>query len=313
MTTVCVAAVVSLWRPGGVTWVGLPARWNAWAVITMAIWLQALPFLLLGVVVSATISVWVPREWLARVLPAGSARSVPRAGVAGMLLPGCECASVPAGRSLVRAGASPAAALTFMLAAPAINPVVLVATAIAYRADPRMVLARFAASLAAAVLVGYLWSVLGTSMEGTDADPDGSCQVERLDRWRRFRDELTSDFLQAAGFLVLGGAAAATVKTFVPVSWIAAVGHQPIAEALTMAALAVLVALCSEADAFMAVSLTAFSPTAQLVFLVIGPMVDVKLMAMQAGAFGTRFVTRFVTITAPVCVLTALAVGHIVW
>jgi uncharacterized membrane protein YraQ (UPF0718 family) len=54
-----------------------------------------------------------------------------------------------------------AAALTFMLAAPAINPVVLVATAVAFPGQPQMVLARCVASLLTAVTMGALWSKWG--------------------------------------------------------------------------------------------------------------------------------------------------------
>jgi hypothetical protein len=57
---------------------------------------------------------------------------------------------------------------------------------------------------------------------------------------------------------------------------------------VTMARLAVVLALCSEADAFVASSLTILPLVPRLVFLVVGPAVDVKLFVMQSGCLVAR-------------------------
>src|SRR5918995_200144 len=85
-----------------------------WATIFLSLTLQALPFLALGVAVSAALSALVPATWLARALPRRTALAVPVAGLAGAALPGCECSSVPVAGRLVERGAAPAAALTFL-------------------------------------------------------------------------------------------------------------------------------------------------------------------------------------------------------
>jgi uncharacterized membrane protein YraQ (UPF0718 family) len=68
-------------------------------------------------------------------------------------------------------------------------------------------------------------------------------------------------------------------------------------------------AICSEADAFVAASLTQFSLTSRLAFMVVGPMVDVKLIALQAGTFGGRFALRFAPLTFAVAAGSAILVG----
>lgn len=71
---------------------------------------------------------------------------------------------------------------------------------------------------------------------------------------------------------------------------------------LTMATLAITLSICSEADAFVAAGLTQFSLTSRLVFMVVGPAVDLKLIALQAGFFGRAFAMRF----APTATLVAM-------
>ncbi|MCD0449875.1 permease [Actinocorallia sp. API 0066] len=278
---------------------------QAWSTIFVAICVQALPFLVFGVLLSAAIATFVPAETWTRLLPRRAAAAVPVAGAAGAVLPGCECASVPVAGSLMARGVAPAAALTFLLAAPAINPIVLVATAVAFPRQPEMVAARFGASLAVAVLVGWIWAWFGKGAWiriPERPDHDGS-------KWEAFRQAMRHDLMHAGGFLVVGGAAAATINTVVPPSWLTGLGGIGWASVLTLAFLAVLMSLCSEADAFVAASLTAFSPTAKLTFLVVGPMVDLKLIAMQTGIFGRAFVMRFVPLTFVLAVAVSALVG----
>jgi len=280
---------------------------RAWATVFIAICVQALPFLVFGVVLSAGITAFVPASVWSRVLPRRGAAAVPVAGMAGAVLPGCECASVPVAGSLMARGVAPAAALTFLLAAPAINPVVMVATAVAFPGNPEMVAARFGASLVVAVLAGWAWLRFGKGeWLRIPERPEHSGG-----RWDAFRVAVRHDFMHAGGFLVVGGAAAATINVVIPAAWVNEVAGIPWAAVLTLAVLAVLMSICSEADAFVAASLTAFSPTAKLTFLVVGPMVDLKLIALQAGMFGRRFAVRFIPLTFVLAVSVSAFAGGV--
>lgn len=119
------------------------------------------------------------------------------------------------------------------------------------------------------------------------------------------------DFLHAGGFLVLGTLVAAVLKVSVPTENVSALAAQLLTAVLTMALLAVVLCICSEADAFVAASFTAFSPTAQLVFMTVGPMVDLNLISMQIGSFGPAFVARFVPLTLAACTGVAVLVAVI--
>ena len=91
-----------------------------------------------------------------------------------------------------------------------------------------------------------------------------------------------------ARFLIMGAALAAAIQTFVPQSIVNSVASLPILSLIAMMALAFVMSLCSESDAFVAASFTAFGPAAQLAFLVFGPMVDLKLAALYVGTYPAR-------------------------
>ena len=283
---------------------GHPAL-QSFATIFVAICVQAMPFLVLGVLVSAAIATFVPAAFWTRALPSNAALAVPVAASAGALLPGCECASVPIAGGLVARGVAPSSALAFLLSAPAINPVVLVATSVAFPGRPVMVLARFLGSLVTAVSVGWLWARFG---KADWLKPSPRPDLSRLGRIDGFRTSMQHDFLTAGGYLVVGGLTAAALNVLVPRSWLQAVAGHAVFSVLFLAGLAVVLAICSEADAFVAASLSQFSLTSRLAFLVVGPTVDVKLIAMQAGAFGRSFALRF----APLTFVVAIAVSGVI-
>lgn len=286
-------------------WVSSHPRMSAWSTVFVSVSLQSLPFLVLGVGLSAAIAAALPLGKLLAVLPRWQAVAVPVAGLAGVVLPGCECASVPVAGGLIAKGAPVAPALAFLLAAPAINPIVLVSTSVAFPGRPEMVLARFTASLVAAVAMGWFWLRRGrTEWLRMPRRPHGEGTPPR----EVFFETMRHDLLHAGGFLVLGGMLAATVNVLLPTSAVLALQDRPWLAVLVLAALAVLVAICSEADAFVAASFTQFSPTAQLAFMTVGPMVDVKLVSMQVGTFGRRFAVRF----APATFVTAVAASVVV-
>ncbi|MDN0201092.1 permease [Streptomyces sp. S.PNR 29] len=288
-------------------WGDEPAM-QAWRTVWLAITVQALPFLLLGTALSGAINAFVPERLFSRMLPRRPVLAVPVAGAAGVVLPGCECASVPVAKSLIGRGVPPAAAFAFLLSAPAVNPVVLTATAIAFPGSPAMVVARLLASLVTAAVMGWLWLVLGREewlrpiVRHTGHQPGHS-------RWTEFRYGFQHDFLHAGGFVVLGAMAAATFNVAVPRSVLDVFSGSLWTSVLFLAVLAIVLAVCSEADAFVAASLTGFSPLAQLTFMVVGPMVDLKLIALQTGAFGRAFALRFSAATAVVAVLCSVLVG----
>ncbi len=284
-------------------------RLAAAATIFCGVFVQALPFLVLGVIVSGLVAAFVTAERLQRWLPRRPVLAVAAAGIGGAALPGCECGSVPVARRLFSGGTG-GAALTFMLSAPAINPVVLVATAVAFPGQPQMVAARCAASLLTAVTMGLLWQRWGRTEWVTRALP--TSHDDSAPRWAVFSGAARHDFLQSAGYLVIGAAAVALLRAFVPAWVFDHVAGNLVVGIISMAVLAVVLALCSEADAFVAAGFTMLPLLPRLVFLVVGPAIDVKLFAMQVGMFGRAFAARFAPMTLLVATTSAVVVGLLV-
>jgi uncharacterized protein len=287
----------------------VPERMRVWSTLFVAMSIQAFPFLVLGVVVSAALAAFAPPDLLHRMLPRRAAVAVPAAGLYGMALPGCECGSVPVAGRLVAAGTPPASAVTFLLAAPAINPVVLVSTSVAFPGRSDVVLARFVASLCAAIAVGWWWTrSSNTKATSTSLVLPG----DDVPRRHVFGDTLLHDLSMAGGYLVLGAALAATIQVVVPRGAIDRIAGNEVLAIAVLAALAIILSVCSEADAFVAAGLPQFSLTSRLVFMVVGPMLDLKLIAMQHGVFGPQFVRRFAPATLVAALVSAVLVGMIV-
>lgn len=280
---------------------------RVWSTLFVSINLQALPFLVLGVTLSGVIAAWVSPSFVERVVPKNQYVAVPAAGAAGFALPGCECGSVPIAGRLVAAGTPPAAALTFLLAAPAINPVVLASTAVAFPNEPGVVLARLVASFAAAIVVGWVWLAWKRRVPLDDVH----AHEHHGTRWERFADSASHDLVHAGGYLVVGAAVAASLQLIVPRTALNDVAGNEVASIIVLALLAVLLSICSEADAFVAAGLPQFSMTSRLVFLVVGPVMDLKLVAMQRGVFGTRFTAVFAPLSFTVALVSAVLVGQL--
>lgn len=277
---------------------------ETFVVIFASIVIEALPFVLLGATVSAAIEVFVPDKAFAAIgrLPMGL--QLPTAAMGGFAFPVCECGSVPVARRLIAKGMHPAAGLAFMLASPILNPVVLASTVVAYSGRGlawQMVLGRAGLGLVLAIVAGWAIGV-DESRELLRPRPDDvhDHEIEPGRRGLAFFDHLGSDFFFMGRFVVLGAALAGLLQAAIPQDIVSGIARTPIIGTLSLMAVAFVLSLCSEADAFVAVSFVQFPLGSQLAFLVFGPVVDAKLAFLYTGTFRKRFVPRLVIVSVPV-------------
>jgi uncharacterized membrane protein YraQ (UPF0718 family) len=279
---------------------------QAFALVFTAIVAEALPFVLLGAFVAALLEVYVPDRVFERIARLPIALQLPAAAAGGLAFPVCECGSVPVARRLIEKEMHPSAGLAFMFASPVFNPIVLGSTWIAYRARGlglEMALGRAGVGLALALAAG--WAIgadrardlLRPRPPGCEHDHDSSC-CSRTES--SFASHLTDDFFHMGKFLILGAALAATLQALVPQSLIGAAASSPVTSSLTLMAIAFISSLCSEADAFVAVSFTPFPVGAQLAFLVFGPILDFKLFFLYGATFRRRLLGSLAAVAIPV-------------
>lgn len=320
------AAGATMWITGSFS-IGAGANFM---VVFSSLLVGAVPLVMLGAFVAAAIGTYVPASVFARIANLPEPLQIPVAGLAGFAFPVCECGSVPVARRLVARGLLPSAAVTFMLAAPILNPIVVLSTYIAYRGRETlwpMVLGRVGLGFLAALVVG--WAVgsrnrdtflrddvdpaLGASCGCGDAhgcsctgDCEHSHEHEHGSKLRSFFGYFAGDFVYMGRFLIIGAAVAALLQTLLPQSILGSVAAVPILSLVAMMALAFALSLCSESDAFVAASFVQFGVGAQLAFLVFGPMMDAKLAFLYRATFSRGFLRTVVFVVAGVTLVGTL-------
>ena len=292
--------------------VALPTRAQDGLTLALSVLIESLPFVVLGVILSIVVQVWVPPGVLERWMPrrAWARRAV--LSLLGMVVPVCECGNVPFARGLLMRGFSVPETLTFLIAAPIVNPIVIITTHQAFGFDDGILVARILGGYAIANLIGWLYS--------RHPDPDAlltdrfkdTCDVvlhEPGGRGRRSIAQLVVELRAVMPALVIGSAIAGAVQVLIPRDTLLAIGSDPTLSIVAMMALAMVVAICSNVDAFFALSFAStFTPGSIVAFLLVGPIVDVKMLALMRTTFTTRVLIGLVVVV----LLSAFAIGTVV-
>ena len=306
---------------------------TTWALF-QALLVEAMPFLLIGVAIS-TLARWLsPGGAWVRKLPAHPLLGPLTGAALGFALPACECGNVPVARRLLASGAPLATAMGFLFAAPVLNPIVLASTWAAFPDQPWLLAARPLGALLIALVLATLLRQLPeadlltpalleerrlsqplsrvtllerrSGLIGVAEAPAPAAVPRRLPAMEVLGHG-SSEFLNLALLLVIGCAIAALVQTLVPRAWLLAVGGTPTLSILSLMLLALVVSVCSSVDAFLALGFAAqVTPGAVLAFLLLGPVIDFKLV----GLFGVLFKPRAILFTAVAASLVVLLIGQ---
>lgn len=283
--------------------------------IFLGIALQAVPFLLIGVTISSVIQVFISREAIERRFPKRLGWGMLAAILGGFCLPVCDCASIPIFRSLVRKGVPLPVAITFMTAAPVINPVVMLSTYYAFSGSLRIVAARIGLGILAAVLTGLYFAVRpsrGKVLAGGADVLMCSCGcyegVQSVTTWSGklglFLRHSQAEFFNVGKYLMIGAFVAAIFQTAVTKAFSVQSSTGFAVSLLIMMAMAFVLSLCSSSDAVVARSFASRFPMESIMgFLVFGPMMDIKNVIMLSSGFSKRFIARLFLVVFAVCFL----------
>jgi uncharacterized membrane protein YraQ (UPF0718 family) len=134
------------------------AQLNNAFTLFLSLLVEALPFLLLGVLLSSILLFFIEEDKLIEIVPKNPILGALVGSCVGFLFPVCECGNVPVARRLIMKGVPLPVAVGFLLAAPTINPIVVWSTWTAFRDRPEIVVLRILFSLLIATIVGYVFS-----------------------------------------------------------------------------------------------------------------------------------------------------------
>ena len=280
---------------------------------------EAMPFIVLGAVLAGVLEELLPQQWIGKVMPNNAVAAVVIGGLLGLVFPMCECGIVVVMRRLLRKGLPLACCISYMLAGPILNVVVLLSTYMAFGQAKvmgvEMVLLRAGLGFLVACVTGLVVFALekkhGTAalvtamamppkVKGLDLVEDNGPAEKKsvLKRLGNISETALHDFVDITVFLILGATLAALTKMFISPDDLTRLSQdQPYLAIPAMMVLAVLMCLCSEADAFVAASFTEMSVSSKLAFLVLGPMFDLKLLMMFTRVFRPRLILVIVACT----------------
>lgn len=281
--------------------------------IFISIIVEAFPFILLGVLVSALLQVFVSDSMIARITPRNPIAGVLFGSLLGLLLPLCECGMIPVVRRLIRKGMPPYIGMVFIFAGPIINPVVFTSTFSAFQSDTRMAYSRMGLALVVCVLLGLLMyrfmkrnplklGIHSFSGRSSESDYGHNYNYGSLNDGIRGRIQATfthasDEFFDIGKYLIIGAFITALVQSIVKQDVLLSIGGHPGIANLFMMGAAFVLSLCSTSDAFVASSFHGiFGPGALLAFLVFGPMVDLKSLLMLFSTFRSRVVVGIVLV-----------------
>lgn len=267
--------------------------------IFISILIEAIPFILIGVILSGIIQMFVSEEMIARIMPKNRFLAVLFGALAGVLFPACECGIIPITRRLLLKGVPLHAGVAFMLTAPIINPIVLFSTYIAFGNRWSVVFYRGGLALAVSVIIGIILSYQFKDNQLLKPDEPGHHHHHHHTLLQKLGGTLRhafDEFFSVGKYLIIGAFIAAAMQTYVKTSTLLAIGQNDVSSSLVMMGLAFVLSLCSEVDAFIASSFSStFSLGSLIAFLVFGAMVDIKNLLMMLAAFKKRFVFLLIT------------------
>jgi uncharacterized membrane protein YraQ (UPF0718 family) len=291
------------------------ARAQDGVTIFLGVIIEAAPFLLLGVLVSQALALVLAGDRRLRWLPRNRVGSLAAMAGLGALFPVCECGNVPVARRLVTRGVPAAAAVVFLLSAPALNPVVALSTFAAFRERPMIVAYRLGFTFLVAMGVGLLltWHPRPAELlrrRATDDPGDHSAPTSST-RVQSFAQGALAEFVEMGSVLVIGAALAALTQTLVPRTALLGIGQGPVVSVAVMMVLAVVLSICSTVDAFVALAYAGtFTDGSLMAFLVFGPMIDIKSLLLMLTVFTAKTVALVAVVVTEMVFLLGLALNY---
>lgn len=286
------------------------------SAIFLSIVIEAIPFVLLGCIISGALQVFLTPERVRKILPNNKFLAILVGSFLGFFFPSCECGIVPIVTQFIRKGVPEHTAFAFMVTAPIINPIVLFSTYIAFGNSVKFALLRGIGSLIVALIIGSWIAYFNHTPILKTVLHDHSHSHHHHDKAKResFGGNVWSvlvhgidEFFDTGRYLIIGALIASSMQVYLPTQFMMQLTSSKIVGILVMLILAFTMSLCSEADAFVGSSLLSlFGTNAIVAFLVFGPMVDIKNLMMMKRSFHGKFILQLIALISVIVTIYAL-------
>lgn len=292
------------------------------STIFMSIFFESLPFLLLGSLISAIIETYISNERMAKLIPKNKFLGSIVGVFLGFFLPACDCAVIPVSKRLLKKKVPINVAISFMLASPIINPVVLLSTYYAfYKTDPKIFWYRLLFGIVVALVIGTIMGIIFKDQDVTTNNSDKECACEHCDHNHDHHEKENKfvsivkhtalDLFDVVKYLMFGALIASLMQVLIPRSVITVFNNNNILSIIVLMIFAYLISLCSTSDSFVGKSLlSSFTESSIVAYLLLGPMIDIKNTFVLLGNYKKKFVVTLISlIFIVIFIISALVVN----
>ena len=294
------------------------------SIIFISIFLESLPFLLLGALISSIIETFVSNETIAKIIPKNKVLGSLVGVFLGLFIPACDCAVIPISKRLIKKKVPINVAISFMLASPIINPVVLLSTYYAfYNTNPEIFWYRLLFGIVIALVIGIIMGiiynkkdVLSNKVESDECE----CHNHECHHHHGHGNKLESiikhttiDLFEVVKYLIFGALLASIVQVVLPRSILTMFNDNKVLSIIVLMLFAYLISLCSTSDSFIGKSLlSTFGTSSIIAYLLIVPMIDIKNTIVLLGNYKKKFVFTLISLIFIVIFISSVLVVNIV-
>ena len=296
---------------------GLPNRVQDLLTLSISVIIESMPFVILGILLSIVVQVWVPDSWVVRLLPRNPFLRRAAISFLGVFLPVCECGNVPLARGLMVKGFTVSESMTFLLAAPIINPITILTTHAAFGWDGWVLVARILGGFLIANIIGWIFSRHGDQLSLLTDRFAAECRLPGThehgeSKWQKSLQLFVRESAIIMPALFIGSLVAGGIQVLVPRAVLVQLGSNPLWSILAMLLLAFVISVCSNVDAFFILPFAStFLPGSIVAFLVFGPIIDIKMLALLRTTFTTRVLVQLTLLVALLSALIGLVVNYV--
>ena len=295
------------------------------AIMFMSIFFESFPFLLLGALISSIIETFVSNDTMARIIPKNKILGSIVGICLGFFLPECDCAVMTVAKRLIKKKVPINVAVSFMLASPIINPVVILSTYHAfYKTNPDIFWMRLVLGIVVSLVIGIILGILFGKKEvitnneeeccchGHSECEDDECECEEHKHQNCFLSIINHtalDLFEVVKYLMFGALIASIIQVVLPRNILIMFNDNRILSIITLMLFAYLVSLCSTSDSFVGKSLlSSFSKSSIIAYLLLGPMIDIKNTIVLFGNYKKSFVISLISLIFIVIFIVSMVV-----